>query len=59
MPRAKISEFVHVVVIGIHFHVYLEILKPYLAYFKVLPFFNKTIFSMGKSLRRTLYMYEE
>ena len=28
MPRAEISEFVHVVVIGIHFHVYLEILKP-------------------------------
>ena len=28
MPRVEISEFVHVVVIGIHFHVYLEILKP-------------------------------
>ena len=28
MPRAEISEFVRVVVIGIHFHVYLKILKP-------------------------------
>ena len=28
MPRAEISEFVHVVVIGIHFHVRLEISKP-------------------------------
>ena len=28
MPRAEMSKFVHAVVIGIHFHVYLEILKP-------------------------------
>ena len=27
MPKAETFEFVHVVVIGIHFHVYLEILK--------------------------------
>ena len=39
MPRAEIYEFVHVVVIGIHFYVYLVIWSRY-----VLPFFIETVF---------------
>ena len=43
---AEISDFVHVVVIGIGFHVHLEILKPYAHAFKQLLFLKKTFFRM-------------
>ena len=40
MPRAEISEFVHVVMIEIHFHVSLEILKQICLSIKKKQFFR-------------------
>ena len=50
MLRVAISKFVHIVLIGIHFHVYPEILKLDMSY----RFLKEQFFSMGKSLWRTL-----
>ena len=47
MPRAEISEFVHVVVIGIHFHVYLEIFEADMSY----------RFLIGKTIFRWVNLY--
>ena len=58
-PRAEIFEFVHIVVIGTHFHVYLEILK-YTRWTKNCNTFQQQFLKLGKRYElETLTSYRE